>query len=245
MLSMEQLTQFSIGATDGEIGRVADAYFDDRDWTIRYLVVNIGGWLSVREVLISPAHLRGIDTTRGVLHATLTQAQVEGSRPNFDRYGTPHCWVGPYPPGPVVYPGLAPPTGPELSTAAEGLRAREQSQHEPNLRSAGEVRGCDIAAGDGEMGHLKDLLLDERSWVIRWLVFDTRNWWPGKLVLLSPKWIERTSWDESQVVVDLPREQIRAAPEYDRNLPVDRELECRVAAHYRRPGDWQEEERAA
>ena len=37
-------------ADDGHLGRVRDTYFDDRRWSIRHLVVEIGHW---------PAHRSG------------------------------------------------------------------------------------------------------------------------------------------------------------------------------------------
>ena len=47
--NIKELTGFSVGATDGEIGKVKDAYFDDQRWAIRHLVVDTGGWLSERK----------------------------------------------------------------------------------------------------------------------------------------------------------------------------------------------------
>jgi PRC-barrel domain len=52
--NVTDLQGYAIRATDGVIGRVDDAYFDDEDWAIRYLIVDAGGWLSGRRVLISP-----------------------------------------------------------------------------------------------------------------------------------------------------------------------------------------------
>ena len=43
--SMKDLHGFTIGATDGDIGTVQEVYFDDVDYTVRYLVVDTGGWL--------------------------------------------------------------------------------------------------------------------------------------------------------------------------------------------------------
>ena len=43
-----------LDSLDGKIGKVKDFYFDDQYWTIRYLVADTGGWLSDRQVLISP-----------------------------------------------------------------------------------------------------------------------------------------------------------------------------------------------
>ncbi|MEP7246109.1 MAG: PRC-barrel domain-containing protein [Gammaproteobacteria bacterium] len=34
-----------VRASDGEIGKVTDVYFDDEDWVVRYLVVDTGDWL--------------------------------------------------------------------------------------------------------------------------------------------------------------------------------------------------------
>lgn len=37
-----------IRATDGELGKVEELYFDDESWAIRYLTVETGGWLPGR-----------------------------------------------------------------------------------------------------------------------------------------------------------------------------------------------------
>jgi hypothetical protein len=234
---------------------VLDVYFDDRQWTVRYFVVKTGGWLSGREVLISPVQVRRADTTRGVLHASLTRDQVQGSPPvdlkkpvsrqeetAYARYyGVAPYWAGPYP---GVVPPVVDAPGPLPGAAEEEILARERPRQVLHLRSAHELQGYGIEARDGSIGHVEELLVDERSWAIRWMVVATRNWWPGKHVLVSPQWIRRVSWDASAVFVDLQRDEIRSAPEYDPNVPVDRDLESRLVAHYGRPGYW-ENERAA
>ena len=62
---------------------------------------------------------------------------------------------------------------------------------------------------------MKDFLVDDETWAIRYLEVDTRNWWPGKKVLVSPQWIDNVSWPDSKVYVDLTRETIRNGPEWD------------------------------
>lgn len=54
---VKDLMGYRIEATDDEIGSVQDFYFDDETWTIRYLVVDTGGWLPGRSVLIAPEAL--------------------------------------------------------------------------------------------------------------------------------------------------------------------------------------------
>ena len=59
--SIEQWYGAKLGASDGDIGRVKDFYFDDRNWAVRYVVADTGSWLSDRKVLISPHALAGLD----------------------------------------------------------------------------------------------------------------------------------------------------------------------------------------
>jgi hypothetical protein len=61
-------------------------------------------------------------------------------------------------------------------------------------------------------------------------------------VLISPAWIKRLSWTDSKVYVGLSREAIRSAPEYSESMPVTREYEDRLHAHYGRPPYWQRAE---
>ena len=73
------LRDLTIHATDGELGTVDEFYFDDETWGIRYLVVKTGGWLSGREVLISPISAVRVDWKAKSLHVALTKKQVENS----------------------------------------------------------------------------------------------------------------------------------------------------------------------
>jgi sporulation protein YlmC with PRC-barrel domain len=100
------------------------------------------------------------------------------------------------------------------------------------------VSGYHIHGTDGEIGHVEDFILDDETWAIRYLIVNTQNWWPGKKVLVSPHWIERVSWDESSVLVDLPRETIKQAPEYTEGFLLTREFEDRLHRHYNRQGYW-------
>ncbi len=251
ILSLDAIQGYPIRATDGEIGRVVDALFDDRDWIVRDLVVDTGGWLGGREVLVSPVALGPIDAREGTIAAALTRTQVAGS-PRVDArkpvsrqaqavflrpYGSPPAGA----PSPALAPRLRPPGGPELTPAEAEVLAREQEEQDPHLRSAREVIDYALAATDGEVGHVEDHLIDDRSWTIRWLVVDTTNWWPGGHVLFSPMWVRSVSWDESRVAVDLDRERIRGAPAFDPRRPVDRALEARLVRHYGREGYWEAE----
>jgi hypothetical protein len=81
--SIKNLKGYSVGAKDGDIGKVDDFYFDDDFWTIRYLVAETGSWLFNRKVLISPFALGEVDVPKERLNVTLTRKQVEKS-PDID-----------------------------------------------------------------------------------------------------------------------------------------------------------------
>ena len=112
---------------------------------------------------------------------------------------------------------------------------------DPHLRSTDDVSGHNIQAADGEIGHVEDFIVDDETWAIRYLIVDTRNWWPGKKVLISPKWIERVSWSESKVFVNLTRETIKQSPEYSEESLLTRDYETGLHRHYNRQGYWVDE----
>jgi hypothetical protein len=73
------------------------------------------------------------------------------------------------------------------------------------------------------------------------MVVDMRNWLSGRKVVISPGWIKTVRWDDSRVYVDLLRNAVETAPEYDLNAPLEHALESRLYEHYRRPAYWDEE----
>lgn len=244
--NLSELKGLTLKARDGDIGEAEDFYFDDENWAIRYLVVNTGSWLAGRRALISPISLRRADEPNQRLEVDLNKKQIEDSpgvetdqpvsrqeeASYFDYYGYPYYWTGPYLWGPAPYP--APLAVPEqVQSEVEAVRKKKESA-DPHMRSANEVTGYYIEASDGEIGHVEDFIADDDDWAIRYMVVDTRNWWPGKKVLISPHWIERTSWHESQVHVNLPRKSIQQAPEYRLREPLTRDYEASLHQHYGR-----------
>ena len=73
------LKGFKLDSLDGEIGKVKEFYFDDRHWTIRYLVADTGNWLPGRKVLISPYALVSVNKEEQNIAVNLTKKQIEDS----------------------------------------------------------------------------------------------------------------------------------------------------------------------
>lgn len=244
LIKVKTLKGFKLDAIDGEIGKVKEIYFDDKYWAMRYLVADTGGWLTGRLVLISPYALGTIDKEAETIQVSLTKKQIEDS-PSLDSerpvsrqfeetyygyYGWPRYWAGSFMWGQYPY----------ISGYKENLASHVEQKNswDPHLRSSNFVTGHNIQANDGEIGHVEDFIIDDKSWSIRYLVIDTKNWWPGKKVILSPSWIERLSLDKEKVMVNLSKESIKGSPEYSDDLLLTREYESDLYNYYKLNGYW-------
>jgi hypothetical protein len=93
-----------------------------------------------------------------------------------------------------------------------------------------------IHASDGDIGHVEDYTLEYESWAIRYFEVVTRNWLPGKKVLLPTAWIKEVSWEDAKVHVDTTRHAIKDAPEYQPGSQVSAEYERQLREYYNREG---------
>ena len=247
LIKAKTLKGYKLDCLDGEIGSVREFYFDDHYWTIRYLVAESGNWLSGRQVLISPYALGKIEKEEREISVDLTKKRIENS-PSlssetpvsrqfedsyYGYYGWPMYWGGPS--------NWGPNTLIERDSKKWIGYTQGKDAWDPHLRSTDDVDGHYIHGLDGEIGHVEDFIVDDANWAIRYLVINTRNWWPGKKVLVAPQWIDRVSWAESKVFVGLSRDAIKQSPEYTDQSLVDRDFESRLYGHYNRHGYWVDE----
>jgi hypothetical protein len=249
------LKGFVIRATDGELGTANQFYFDDDTWVIRYLAIETGGWLGGRQVLISPISVVHTDWQARRLNVALTMEQV-GKSPDIDThrpvsrqheaeylgyYGYPYYWGGPYLWGPAFYPaGLVISKTASTEALADKIRSESGDSH---LRASESVTGYQVAAANGEIGHVDGFIMDDEVWRIRYIEVATRDWWPGGKVLVSPEWVMRVSWTDSKVYVGLSRKAIENAPAYNESKPITREYEDLLYIHYGQPPYWLQEAR--
>lgn len=256
--SLKDLEQYTVKATDGDIGRVVDFLLDDEGWVVRYLVVQTGGamFLNGRRVLISPISFKSAEWSTGSFNLTLTKDKVKNS-PDVDvdkpvsrqheraysRYfGYPYYWR--YSGAWAMEPYPAQLAAANLFDEAPGDGAPEDAG-DVHLRSAKELRRYHIQGSDDAIGHVDDFIVDDESWHIRYLVVDTRNWWFGKRVLVSPHWATKVSWAEDKVHVDLTREAIKNSPEWNPTEGINREYETRLYDYHGRPTYWTHQEAPA
>ena len=237
---IRELTELTILATDGELGSVQELYFDDRTWVVRYLVLKAGGWLFGREVLLAPEAVRGIDDANRTMKIALTKEQIKQappietakplSREYEEAYFRHFQWAPYWEPGPTTWGSSVPYPGTPPMLIDTTLPA--DAPKNPHLRSSKEVMGYDIQAKNGNVGHVEDLVVDDEVWIVRYVEVDTKNWLPGKKVLLQTMRIDHISWVERSVGVMLTQQAIESAPAYDPSRLITPAYEVQLFKHY-------------
>jgi len=241
---------YGIAARDGRLGVVTDLLFEDNSWLIRWLVVDTGVWLPGRKVLLPTLALGDVDAETREFAVRLTMDEVKASpdydteRPVsrqvetdiYDFYGWRPYW------DPSLYMdgfgggygggAIMPMPSPGSARREEDIEAAERDGGDPHLRSIDAITGYHIHATDGEIGHIKDFLVEDVDWSIHHLVVDTRNWWPGNKVLIAPRSVRDVDWQDHQVNLDVDREMVQASPAYDPAMTIDRAYERRLHSYY-------------
>jgi hypothetical protein len=253
--NIKDLEGYTVRATDGPVGQVADFYFDDYQWVIRYLIVAIGEQLPRRKVLISPISIARPPWSEKSLNVSLTQHQVKMS-PDIDTdkpvsrqhemgylgyYGYGAYWGGGGLWGAGLYPDILQAGLQQNEPASNGAKIHAA---DPHLRSGNAILRYYVHASDGDIGHVQGILIDEETWAIRYMIVNTSNWWLGHQVLIAPAWVSDVSWTESTVSLTLTRQQIKEAPPYDPAATFAREQESSLHSHYGRHGYWIGEEKS-
>jgi sporulation protein YlmC with PRC-barrel domain len=203
-----------VHAVDGEIGSVEDVYFDDQTWNVRYFVVDASKSLPGRKVLVAPEAIVKPWHHEPSIGVELTAEQIRSS-PDIDT-ATPVTRVAEE----LLYrhyqwtPYWTSTTEPILPRAQSGSALAVESLVDVMPRSANELSGYHVQAGDEEVGHVEDLLVDDDLSRILFLVVGLKGWLFEKKVLAGPSLISRVDWPTSTVHVGANRQALKSAQEY-------------------------------
>jgi hypothetical protein len=219
LLSAKKLEGYTIQARDGEIGRISNLYFEEHEWTIRYLVVDVGSWLQRQQLLLIPAAVEGIDTEERKLIMSLTLEQIKNS-PDIDTKPTverekemalhqyyqwqPYWNLGPvgmgdagiYPVHPLGsatgVPG-APPAGIPRETLEHGTHISQAIREEDN-------EGRVALRGTAEVIDYDIEAIDGGIGTLSDLLIDDEYWYIPYLIVDTGKW--------------LPGKKVMVSPDY-------------------------------
>ncbi len=252
--STNHLKNCRIHARDGTFGKLSDLLVDDETWNTRYLVIDTGGWLKGRRVLISPGS--ALATGYDEISVELTKDQIRNSPPvDADKpvsrqheadlhnyYGWAPYWGG----YPMVGLGTMTPAAAGVGLVAAGRTSvgvestdspvsSEESNGDPHLRSVNHISSYGVEALDGNVGHLKDLMIDDNTWIAKYAIVDTTSWWPGGKVAIAINRLNGISWADRKVSFSLTREAIKNSPAYNRSAILGVEYSDRLDSHYSAP----------
>lgn len=209
------LKSYNIEATDGEMGKVQDLYFDDHKWAIRYAIVDTRKWLPGRKVLLSPESFKEMDNENSTLHAGYDKETIRNSpsvpeSKAFTRdtentligyYGWSRYWMGNMLWGqedrPLATLNVQPQPRP---VNEEDIVRNEERQSE--LRSEEELIGCRVHADDGKLGQVNDIVFDTEYWKLRYIVIqNNENFTEDEYIVVPTDDIESLDWLEEDVYV--------------------------------------------
>ena len=223
--SIRELFGYTVREVDGEIGLVRDFLVDNREWNVTYLEIDLTQWFPGKKVIVPPSRIGQPDGKKFEVPLLLSKAQVVNSpaikldetvcRLHEEELALHFGW------DPCI-----------ISTDSKKV---EDHSH---LQSSRELMGYHLHATDGRIGHIEDFILDDEDWILRYAVVDTRDWLPGRRVLMPLPWITTVIWKENSVLIDHSRENVKNSPEYDPSSPVNRHYEEVLYNYYGRPTYW-------
>ncbi|MDP2738599.1 MAG: PRC-barrel domain-containing protein [Pseudorhodobacter sp.] len=100
------------------------------------------------------------------------------------------------------------------------------------LIKATDTTGYDVQASDGTLGTVSDLLFDDASWTVRWLVVETGNWWADHRVLIPASAFGHPDTTARTFPVNLTMAQVKGSPDVDTHRPVSRQFESSAYDYY-------------
>jgi len=250
--SLKELLNYKILTTDESFGKVDDFFFDDRDWVIRYMVLDTHKWLTGRKLLIPPVALDRPNWEARVLPVKISKEEIlkspsiskhepvsmQHEKKLYDYFGWHPYWIkGGLLDSPVTEPDREVESKPESYDGTIG-EINEDNAPNAHLRSIREIIGYLVRAKDGKVGHVRDLIVDDNTWEIIYAVINTRKELDREEVLVAVKWIDEIDWQDSHVRIILKTETVNKSPVYDPGEPINREYEEMLFDYYGRPKYW-------
>ncbi len=228
--SVDQLKNYDIQGTDGAVGKIRGFYFDDLNWEIHYMVVDLNQWLSGRKVLVSPAVVGTPESDESKLPVALSKDAIDNSpaieddsplaRSRDDELNTYYGWR-------------------TISNVESDTDWDQEFEGgEGDLRSTYEVKDFYVESEDGDIGHVEDFIIDDHDWTIKYIVLHTKNWWPAKKVLIPVESVDSIGWDDEKLFVALSQEEIKSAPEFNKAELRNLESKDNLFSHLGGKNSW-------
>ena len=249
--SLKDLIGYEVVCPEGLIGRVEDFYFDNREWFIRYLVVNINNLAPGKKVLITPdmfvdrpdwdSRSFGVSISK---EAAMKSPDIGSAKPItrsmekqvHDYFSQPYYWTAAAYTSPPM-PGII---GSE-ETPLEPEQSPDVLENETHLHSFNDLLHYAVFARDSSAGSLEDLITDDERWFVEDIVATGNGYYRGKKYLAKPEKVERVDHSGKIILLAMTGAQVKESPEYDPDDPVNINMEERRYDYRGKPRDWKED----
>jgi hypothetical protein len=208
----------SVDAEDGEIGKLIDFLFDDRDWTVKCLVLDAGDRTGYRRMTLPPHLVLEKDwQDRRLTIAGSASDRIENSSDEPTHADSENS----------TETETAAIAGWSLLWRRIVKHPRHNIENSHLLGAEGVIK-YHLHETDGRLGRLVDFLIDEESWKIRFIEADTGAWWPGKRVLIPPERIESIDAAKRVLRLDISRHALKQSLVY--HPAMEEAHSCETAA---------------
>ncbi|WP_235794009.1 PRC-barrel domain-containing protein [Virgibacillus salidurans] len=229
MFFTSDLKTYNIDASDGEMGKIKDVYFDDKKWAIRYAVVDTRKWLPGRKVLLSPRSFINLNEANENLEVEFDKETIRNSPSIADEqavskeaeksiigyYGWSRYWIG-NPLWGIEYGSLEEPTEAKIQRDQQ----MDESQ-EYDLRSEDETIGFKVHANDGKIGRVADMIYDNESWKIQYVVVrSSKSMVEEEYFVYTPEDIESVDWFGEDIYVKDSLENVNQSTIYKNKADI-------------------------
>jgi hypothetical protein len=212
---LKALLDNNIHASDGLIGTLHDFYFDDAQWVMRYLVVDVGKFMQGRKVLISPVAIVGIDAASRTVSLKHSKDQIKNSpdinveKPVYrqleEQLLNYYGWVAHWAPQHDL-------PEPQAQAVPTG---------DTHLRSVNNVCKYTVMAFDGRVGSISDFIVDDNGWRLPLVVLDTGHYLSANKVVIPAPRFKGIRVEDKEISIDMNKAEVAKAPRYDPTRPLE------------------------
>jgi sporulation protein YlmC with PRC-barrel domain len=238
--SCKSLEGYSLHARDGEIGHLKTLHFNDEDWSIKYLVIDIGGFWSEKKVLLLPNSAFEFSWIEQNISVNLDREQIKQALPysadlpvteqhqllnkiNFKSLYLIEPWSGSF--LPLWFPDLE--AGKALSNLVKEIGDKD-------LRCVKMINGYKVVLKDKEIGKVEDFVLDCNQWKLRDIVIDTNNLFQRNKKIIPVSKIKIFDTDSEKIELDISSSELQDFPDYNEHDAVNREYVVKFYDYYGR-----------
>ncbi|UOQ45560.1 PRC-barrel domain-containing protein [Halobacillus salinarum] len=247
-LSATGLEKLTLYAEDGEMGKVKDLYFDDHDYTVRYLTIVSKRWFPDQVIYLSPSAISRVDFDEKRIEVNHTRSELRNragvtkesemspekeeelsAHFNWSKYWAGELLWGDYP-TPDIHSNAA--------VQSPGITERKSQ-----LRSINHMKGvfshAHVVADDGDVGYIQDVFIEKETWRIRYFLTNSGKWSTHTFALVSPDWIDFADWKKDNLQVNMSLEDIERGPLYRKGETMTRDFEKKLYESYDKKPYWE------